>query len=153
MSKTIYNFELKETSTEHHLISKSPNLIITTQGEAGVADVFMASKWGEYNHVAGFVSGEDKIQIPLAVIQDVVAATAGASLDIVKGALPAERFIETSEENLRSNSTYNHQNQIVYTTDGGGKLYFVTCGDNCGVACLLTLDAKPALSAGDIEIV
>lgn len=130
MSKTIYNFELKETSTEHHLVSKSPNLIITTQGEAGAADVFMASKWGEYNHVAGFVSGEDKIQIPLALIQELNPSTT-----IAKGTLPAAKYGDSAD-------------QIEAL---GDKLLYWVSGDE--QYQLLTLDGNPTVVAADIEIV
>lgn len=135
MSKTIYNFELKETSTEHHLISKSPNLIITTQGEAGVADVFMASAYGDYNHVEGFVSGEDKIQIPLNVIKAFNPAST-----IVKGPLPAERYGTgggTPVDGIGCN-----EGLLFYNKDDGEPLLH-----------LLTLDLLAVPAATDIEIV
>ena len=143
MSKTIYNFELKETSTEHHLISRSPNLIITTQGEAGVADVFMASKWGEYNHVAGFVSGEDKIQIPLAVIQEICAKWS-LTTTLTKGPLPAEMFSDAGDTIF----WYASENQLQYVPNSVGT------GDIAHVT-VLTLDGTPAptVAATDIEIV
>lgn len=144
MSKTIYNFELKETSTEHHLISKSPNLIITTQGEAGVADVFMASKWGEYNHVAGFVSGEDKIQIPLAVIQAICTEQGATATALTKGELPAAKFSDEGD--------------TIFWNSAGNQLLYMPAGIGTGdihPVCILTLDGTPGptVAATDIEIV
>lgn len=141
MSQITHLFDLNIESTEHHLISKSPNLTITAQGTAGEADVFMASKYGEYNHVKGFETGKDKIKVPLDVIKEVFPTTA-----IVKGPLPAERFDD--DTNFDS---------IIYVTGGTarGRLQYVAADSANTIVALLHLDGDPAptLAAGDIEIV
>ena len=142
MSNMTHIFKLNTETTEHHLISADPNLIITAQGAAGEANAYMASKWGENNHVANFVSGTDKIKVPLEVIQEVKADTA-----IVKGPLPAAKFGDDT-----------NYDSIIYNSVNG-KLFYVapgaTAGESGDGVLLITLDGTPAptVAAGDIEIV
>lgn len=140
MSNMTHTFNLNLDATEHHLISSSPNLTITSKGAAGEENVFMASKWGAYNHVEGFETGKDKIKIPLEVIQEVKADTA-----FTKGACPAAKFKDSPDlDDVLSFA--NNLLQYSWTEDGG---------DSYKTVALLTLDGDPAptVVAADIEIV
>lgn len=138
MSTQTHIFELVG-STEHHIISASANLIITSKGTPGEANVYMASKWGANNHVDGFVSGEDTIKIPLATIQELNASTA-----LTVGTLPAASF----ESSATAPTTAD---KIHYNTATGVLSYF----DGTDATALLTMDGTPAptVAAADIEIV
>ena len=140
MSNITHLFDLNIESTEHHLISKSPNLTITAESAPGEANTFMASKYGTYNHVAGFETTVDKIKVPLAVIQEFKADTTFA-----KGACPAAKF-QNSPDSDDVLSFANNLLRYSWTEDGG---------DTYEMVELLTLDGDPAptLAAGDIEIV
>ena len=143
MSNMTHTFNLNLDATEHHLISSSPNLTITSKGAPGEENVFMASKWGEYNHVEGFETGKDKIKIPLDVIKEVYPTTA-----IVKGTLPAERY-----------EAVGGGYDTLLVASGGVLTYIAPDPERTGSAGatikLLTLDGTPAptVVAADIEIV
>lgn len=138
MSNITHLFELNTESVEHHLISKSPNLIITSKSAAGEENVFMASKWGEYNHVEDFETGKDKIKVPLDMIKEIKADTA------LTVGTPAQ--IQT---------TPDHDDSLYYTYGVLGYSYTEDNGDTYKQVPLLTLDGDPApaLAAVDIEIV
>ena len=142
MSNVTHIFELN--GAEHHLVSASPGLIITAQGEPGAKNVFMASKWGEYNHVANFVSGTDKIKIPLDTIKEICTEQGATATALTKGALPAEKFSDMGDTMFWNSAG----NQLLYMPAGIGT------GDIHPV-CILVLDGTPAptLVAADIEIV
>lgn len=144
MSNITHLFDLNIESTEHHLISKSPNLTITAESAAGEANTFMASKYGAYNHVAGFETTVDKIKVPLEVIKEANPDTA-----LVKGPCPAAKY--DADPVSDGFTTYKD------AADAGRYLRY-TKEPNLGEAgeiILLTLDGDPAptLVAGDIEIV
>lgn len=132
MSNITHQFDLNIESTEHHLISKSPNLTITSKGAPGEENVFMASKWGEYNHVEGFETGKDKIKIPLDVIKEFNPSTT-----ITKGTLPAAKYGDSADQ---------------IEALGDKLLYWVSGEEQYQ---LLTLDGTPppTVVAADIEIV
>ena len=155
MSKLTHYFDLNVPKVEHHMVSESDALTITAQASAGEGETFLASKNGLSNHVAGFTPGEDKILVPLELIQELVAMDPGASVPFPKGPLPAENFVNTgSEEYLDEPSAYSDNiSRIHYPIDGEGRLYFVTLGDKATPTCLLALDGKPTLAAADIEII
>ena len=138
MSNVTHIFELTNTS-EHHLISASPDLIITTKGAAGDANTYMASKWGGSNHVAAFVSGTDTIKVPLETLQELNASTA-----IPAGALDAANFES-------ANADPSTADKIHYHTGTGVLSYY----DGTDATPLLTLDGAtaPTVAATDIEIV
>jgi len=139
MSSITHQFGLEIDATEHHLISTSPALIITSKGTPGEKNVYMASKWGANNHVDGFVSGEDTIKIPLATIQELNASTA-----LTVGTLPAASFESSATDPATADT-------IHYNTATGVLSYF----DGTDATALLTLDGSPAptVAADDIEIV
>lgn len=138
MSNMTHIFRLVD-SARHHLISADPNLIITSQGAAGEENHYMASKWGASNHVVGFETGVDKIETPLALIQELNASTA-----IVEGTLLAEHFEASATDPTTADA-------IHYNTATGVLAYY----DGTDATALLTLDGAPAptVAAADIEIV
>ena len=129
MSNITHLFNVNVEATEHYIISTSPNLIITAESAPGEANSFMASKWGEYNHVKGFETGKDKIKIPLDTIKEVFPSTT-----LVKGTLPAAKYGDSAD-------------QIEAL---GDKLLYWVSGDE--QYQLLTLDGNPTVVAADIEI-
>lgn len=143
MSNITHLFNVNIEATEHYIISTSPNLIITAESARGEANSFMASKWGEYNHVKGFETTVDKIKIPLAVIQEICAKWSQTTT-LTKGPLPAEKFSDAGDTIYWSES----ENQLLYFPNSVGT------GD-IGSVCILTLDGEPAptVVAADIEIV
>ena len=144
MSNVTHIFELNTEAVEHHLISKSANLIITTRGTAGEENTYMASEWGEYNHVEGFETGTDKIKVPLALIQEICTEQGATATTLTKGELPAAKFSDEGDT-IYWNAA---QNQLLYmpANIGTGDIHAV---------CILILDGTPAppLAATDIEIV
>lgn len=138
MSNITHIFKLNLDKTEHHLISADPNLIITAQGTAGEANTYMASEWGESNHVQGFVSGTDKIKVPLDTITALNASTA-----LIAGELDASELTSGTDQTAATADT-------MYYNTASGLLYY---SDGTTATALLTLDGKPTLAASDIEIV
>lgn len=138
MSNITHLFSLNIDATEHHLISTSPNLTITAQGTAGEAETFMASRYGEYNHVAGFETGSDTIKVPLDVIKEIKTDTT-----ITAGELDSAKFATGTDESAASADTlyYNTTTGVLYYSDG------------TDATALITLDGKPTLAASDIQIV
>lgn len=138
MSNITHLFSLNIDATEHHLISTSPNLTITAQGTAGEAEAFMASRYGEYNHVAGFETGSDTIKVPLDVITALNASTA-----LTAGELDASKLTSGTDQTAATADTlyYNTTTGVLYYSDG------------TDATALITLDGKPTLAASDIQIV
>ena len=136
MSNVTHIFSLVDTA-HHHLISADSNLIITSQGTAGEANVYLASKWGASNHVAGFETAVDRIEVPLDVLRELKSDTA-----IPVGTLDAANFESSAADPATAD-------KIHYHTGTGVLAYF----DGTDATALLTLDAAPTLAASDIEIV
>lgn len=130
MSKLTHYFELNVPKVEHHMVSESDALTITAQASAGEGETFLASKNGASNHVAGFKTGEDKILVPLELIQEFNPSTT-----ITKGTLPAEKYGDSADQ---------------IEALGERFLYWVS-GDEQHQ--MLTLDGNPSVVAADIEII
>ena len=142
MSNITHLFNVNVEATEHYIISTSPNLIITAESAPGEANSFMASKWGEYNHVKGFETTVDKIKIPLDTIKEANPATA-----LVKGPCPAAKY--DADPVSDGFTTFKD------AADAGKYLRYTkepNLGES-GEIILLTLDGNPTLAAADIEIV
>lgn len=116
-----------------YLTSADPNVIVTHEFTAGVADTALAAIPGESNVIKGFVSGEDAVLVPLALIRGVNPDTV-----LTVGALDAARF----------STTTGGTDMLLYT--GGGVLSY--CDGNGDATAILTLDGAPTLAAGDILI-
>lgn len=144
MSTITHLFNVNVEATEHYIISTSPNLIITAESAPGEANSFMASKWGEYNHVKGFETTVDKIKIPLDTIREICTEQGATATALTKGTLPADKFSDAGDTVFWNSA----ENQLLYmpANIGTGDIHPV---------CVIILDGTPAptLVAADIEIV
>ena len=114
-----------------YLVSTDPNVIVTHEFTAGKEDIAIAALPGMSNVIRGFVSGEDKIHVPLALIQGLNAETTMAA-----GPLPSGKFGTTAGADM-----------LLYT---GGALSY--CDGEGTATAILTLANAPALAAGDMTI-
>lgn len=115
-----------------YLVSADPNVIVTHEFTAGKEDIAIAALPGMSNVIRGFVSGEDKIHVPLALIREINAETT-----LTAGPLDAARFGNGVGADM-----------LLY--DNGGILSY--CPDDDSFVPLLLLDGKPTLAATDITI-
>lgn len=120
-----------ERAEADYLVSNDRNLIVTHEFTAGVADAALAAIPGESNVVKGFVSGEDAIRVPLALIRGVNASTA-----LTAGTLPAGSFGATAGTDM-----------LLYAD---GVLSY--CDGEGNATAILTLDGAPTLAATDITM-
>ena len=115
-----------------YLVSNDRNLIVTHEFTAGVADAALAAIPGESNVVKGFVSGEDNVRVPLALLQSLNADTALAA-----GPLPSGKLGTTAGADM-----------LLYEA---GVLSYCATGATDATP-ILTLADAPALAATDITI-
>lgn len=115
-----------------YLVSNDRNLIVTHEFTAGVADAALAAIPGESNVIKGFVSGEDNVRVPLALLQSLNAGTA-----LSVGTLPAGEFSVSAAG----------ADMLFY--DNGVLRYCKTAAETTAI---LTLDGAPTLAATDIIV-
>ena len=119
-----------------YLVSNDRNLIVTHEFTAGVADTALAAIPGTSNVIRGFVSGEDKIDVPLALIRELNPNTT-----LTVGPLAADRLAQSVEAD-----------KLYY--DNGGIISY--CPDAESFVPILLLDGgedgRPALAASDITL-
>lgn len=124
---------LSGVETSNYLVSADPNIIVTHTLTPGVADTVLAARHGAANVIKGFVSGEDEIHVPLALLRELNPTTT-----LTAGPVSAERLAPLGGTDMFRYSE--------------GVLSYCATGATDATA-ILTLDDAPAMSSTDMSIV
>lgn len=130
---SIRTLVLSSATGTSYLASDDPNVIVTHKFTAGQADTALACRYGANNIVRGFVSGEDSVFVPMALLSELNPDTT-----LSAGTLPAGRF-DTAAAGA---------DMLFY--DGNGVLHY--CATATDAHAILTLAGAPTLAAADITI-